>query len=333
MFCRITRVSSLLRTQVRLFSIKKELITDEERFLFDTNGFIIVKGVLTPEEVSQANKSIDERASNFAARTGALRYTTSDSPLKGDNITPRMDLAGFLGWESPACDVFRSILAHTRLVAYYHALIGEGYRLDHSPLIIGQKYGTEGFPLHGGSVSGGKWNHEIAYSCLNGQIRNTLLGVSVALTDSDSGDGGFCVLRGSHKSHFDCPPSLAMFKSPLVRQHIFQPVLGAGDVLLFSEATSHGTLPWTSKERDRRVVLFRLAPATTGYGRAYLSWPETYMKGMSEAQKGVMQPPYGVRLDRPLVALTDSGQVGVLVKERAQEKKDFDKRVFGTAFF
>lgn len=52
----------------------------------------------------------------------------------------------------------------------------------------------------------------------------------------------------------------------------------AGDVLLFTEAATHGTLPWKA-QHQRRVVIYRFAPATMAYGRAYTpSWPAAMME-------------------------------------------------------
>jgi len=39
-------------------------------------------------------------------------------------------------------------------------------------------------------------------------------------------------------------------------------------VVLFTESSFHGTLPWAAAS-ERRVGLYRFAPATMAYGRAY----------------------------------------------------------------
>lgn len=41
--------------------------------------------------------------------------------------------------------------------------------------------------------------------------------------------------------------------------------LQPGDVLFFTEAATHGTLPW-SASHTRRACLYRFAPATSAYG-------------------------------------------------------------------
>ena len=39
------------------------------------------------------------------------------------------------------------------------------------------------------------------------------------------------------------------------QEFIKQPATKAGDVIIFTEATTHGTLPWTA-DRQRRSILF-----------------------------------------------------------------------------
>lgn len=39
-------------------------------------------------------------------------------------------------------------------------------------------------------------------------------------------------------------------------EYIQQPATKAGDVVLFSEGTVHGALPWTVKDRQRRSCLY-----------------------------------------------------------------------------
>jgi ectoine hydroxylase-related dioxygenase (phytanoyl-CoA dioxygenase family) len=304
-------------------------MTPEETFIFDLNGYIIIRNVLSAEEVAQANAAIDAHTDRFHERKGALRNTANGTPLAGDGSTGRLDMAGMLGWEKPHCDVFRQILCHEKLVPYYHTLIGKGYRLDHLPLVLGQDQGAEGFQLHGGPLtSAGAFEPTLQYRCVNGTFFNTLLAVSVQLVDHNPGDGGFCVLPGSHKLNFPVPNDIA--DGQKYTECLQQPVTKAGDVVIFSEATVHGCMAWTA-ERQRRVALYRFAPANFCYGRSYLpQWPEEMMRDLTPAQAAVMEAPYAVRLDRPM--LREDGERGE-AQSRAPHKKAFDKTVFGSQYF
>ena len=241
-----------------------------ERYLFDLNGFIVVRNVFTADEIARANAAIDARSERIVERKGDLRLGgNKGDPLAGDGVTGRADLGGMLEWPAPDRDLFRSVLTHPKLVPYYHALVGEAYRMDHLPLLIQQAPGADGFVFHGGKMNDdGTWCDELAYHWNQGRMYNRLLAVSVALTRTKPGDGGFCVVRGSHKSNLPCPPSIKRYEEH--RDLVDNPGLEPGDVLFFTEASTHGTLPW-SAEHTRRAALYRFAPATSAYGRAYLT--------------------------------------------------------------
>jgi hypothetical protein len=113
-----------------------------------------------------------------------------------------------------------------------------------------------------------------------------------------------------------------------------------------------GALPWAA-EHERRVGLYRFAPATVAYGRSYLhqssaaatemlipgaSWAPDMTEGMTDEQLAVMQPPYAERLDRPLLAReyasgSESGEGGITYRSRNERKKAHDRDVFKLEYF
>eukprot|EP00927_Polykrikos_kofoidii_P067861 TRINITY_DN63293_c0_g1_i1.p1 TRINITY_DN63293_c0_g1~~TRINITY_DN63293_c0_g1_i1.p1 ORF type:complete len:397 (-),score=38.40 TRINITY_DN63293_c0_g1_i1:75-1265(-) len=309
------------------------LFSTAQRYLFDLNGFLVLRGVLTHDEVAAANAAIDAHICNAHERTGILRNTRPRTPLAGDGVGCRMDMGGMLGWERPHCDVFRSLLVQPRLVPALTALCGPGYRMDHLPLLLLQNHGSEGFALHGGPLDGeGRFNPTLQYRCMGNDMFNSLLAVSVQLSDHNPGEGGFCVVRGSHKSNFSVPKEFVDGSGELGADHLHQPATRAGDVILFSEATVHGALPWTA-QRQRRVALYRFAPATVSYSRAYSpQWPASVLEGLSPSQRAVLEPPYACRLDRPVLT-TGGDEDPSYGSPRPEVKKNFDHQVFGQRYF
>jgi len=102
------------------------VMTPEQKYLFDLNGFIVIRGVLSPEEIAAANAAIDANTPEFKERAeSALRNTRDGTPLAGDGKTPRLDMGGMLGWQKPHCDIFRKLLCHPKLVPYLKELVGE----------------------------------------------------------------------------------------------------------------------------------------------------------------------------------------------------------------
>jgi len=126
-------------------------MTEDERYLFDLNGYVVIRGVLTPEEVEEANAVIDNHSQDMIERSdGQLRNAVKGSPLYGSG-PGRKDLGQVLEWGEES-KVFKSILAHPRLVPLFHGILGPGYHMDHLPFVLAQDKGGEGFQLHGGEV-------------------------------------------------------------------------------------------------------------------------------------------------------------------------------------
>mmetsp|Transcript_27868 Transcript_27868/g.54879 ORF Transcript_27868/g.54879 Transcript_27868/m.54879 type:complete len:365 (+) Transcript_27868:61-1155(+) len=352
-----------------------------QRFLFDLNGFIVVRNALSKAEVKSMNTAVDANLTAAVARESAmLRNTKADTHMTEKN--PRIDLGGCLNWEKAVGgDTFRSLLAHSQLVPYLNAMLGPGYRMDHQPLVLINQANSEGFSLHGGPLSAtrpekkrkyeyetvevpdevldtGKFNPALQYKFSpDGGMFNSLVAMSVALSPVKGNvDGGFCILRGSHKLNFPVPTNFANGDVPEFREHIHVPDLEAGDVVFFSEATVHGCMPWKNAEMQRRCALFRFAPSILSYGRAYFSGDSNF--GMSEsktsdredflpfgisrhvwehelteAQKSVLLPPFTNRCERPELQVDADGKVTVHTFERSKVKKAHDRAIFGTDYF
>lgn len=308
-------------------------MSEAERYLFDLSGYLIIRNVLSLEEVAECNAALDKHTDEAVARSDdSLRNAIKGSPMYGSG-PPRLDLGGIFEWGEIQSRVFKSILAHPRLIPLFHELLGKGYRLDHLPFVLMNNKGGEGFSLHGGTVDcvSGEYNSNLAYTCHNGSIRSNLLGCNVMLVDHNSGDGGFCVVPGSHKSNFKLPPG--MVDGLACKEYIIQPETKAGDVVLFAEGTVHGAMGWMS-DTQRRCALYRFAPATMSYGRSYFGsentkWPSKFYDNLNEAQKAVLEPPYANRLDRPNIC--DDGSVEI--PQRSERKRQHDQDVFKTKYF
>eukprot|EP01061_Rhynchopus_euleeides_P020184 TRINITY_DN3291_c0_g3_i1.p1 TRINITY_DN3291_c0_g3~~TRINITY_DN3291_c0_g3_i1.p1 ORF type:complete len:397 (+),score=131.01 TRINITY_DN3291_c0_g3_i1:124-1314(+) len=323
------------------------------KFLFDLNGYVVVRGAIPPEEVDEMNRAIDGRLSSDALRrrdTADLKNAVDDPASAFSASGPRMDMGGILDYDETP--LFRKLLAHPGLVPHLVTLLGEGYRLDHQPMLIIQNKGSEGFSLHGGPLvpSGGvpageadpgHLNPELQYRCHNGSIFNSLLAMSVALCDTEEGDGGYVVVKGSHKLNFAVPHDFATFGDADGEENVYHPKLRKGDVLFFSEATVHGAIPWRA-EHQRRLALYRFSPANLAYGRAYIDSfsskeaGEALLAKCTPEQRAVIQYPFSKRLDRTCVVPEDSaGSSGVstFTYKRMEVKKEHDRAIFGTDYY
>ena len=275
-------------------------MTDDEKYFFDINGYILIRNVLSQEEVDACNEAIDHHQHLIRERTGDLSLSGKSQSLKG--VTGRGDLGGCLSWEKPWCDPFRKMLTHPTIVPYLNVILGPGYRMDHNAGLITMREGAEGHILHGSSGPG--FDPHQYYIFKNNQMHNGLTVVAWQFADVNEGDGGLCLIPGSHKGNYPCPQSLREYDA---YQEFVKPITcKAGDVVIFTEATTHGTLPWKGKHQ-RRSLLFRFSPGNLAYAKSYLPWPESMLNDLTPEQRAVLEPPYHKRLGRP--TLDDEGNL------------------------
>ena len=234
-------------------------MTPEEKFTFDLEGYIVIEKVLTADEVTELNDLIDL---NFET------YPTG-GPEPGREVS-------LLSWGTP----IKNLIDHPRILPYLIELLGPRVRLDHDYGMF-MRPGDRLGGLHGGR-GGTHWYHY-----RNGDMDNGLTVVTYYLSDNPEGAGGFACVPGSHKSNFsvsEIPEDVCAFERPA--HYVRQPVVQAGDALIFTEATIHGTLPWRA-EHERRALLFKYSPG-------HSSWALDYyddVDGLTEQQQRMMASP------------------------------------------
>ena len=241
-------------------------LTAAERYAFDVNGYLVRRGALTPAEVAALNKAVD-----------ALRL-----PPPRDSITSQR-FSGHLH-RSPA---FVALLDHPAVIDVLVELCGPVLRLDHSYGIV-MAPGTAGLALHGG---GTPFDPAQFYVVNGGRISCGLVAVQWCLVDHPPGDGGFTCVPGSHKASFarpdPTPPELAV-----------DVALRAGDVMLFTEALTHGTSPWRATH-ERRTLLYKYSPGNSSWGKDE-TLPRELAPMVTERQRLLFEPPY-VAYRRPVI--------------------------------
>eukprot|EP00116_Pleurobrachia_bachei_P006894 sb/3467156/ len=302
-------------------------LTPAQRYLFDLRGFLILRNVISPTEIEAARTAITANMHRFHERAGGLLNSRLDQ-FKGNR--GRLDCGTMLTWDKPHCEIFRRFLAHNAVIHALNELCGKGFRLDHLPLAIIQYKGAEGFDLHGGNVdSEGNWQQDLSYECRYGKISCNLLNVAIPLDATANGDGGFVIVPGSHKANFPIPGDLEKCDNLCENEYLLNPRLDPGDVLLFTEAATHGAFPWQGATECRRTLFYRYCPPNFAYGRGYLDKNPGLAAELEEKEAVVLQAPFVNRLDRK--HLNNDGTVGVT--KRSEEKIEFDRGVFDNKYF
>ncbi len=214
-------------------------VTKEERFLFDLQGFILLKGVLTPEECQRYRGIVDDLESKtFDDEEKRERLNRTGRPCQPTlaRRPTNVRLNGLLRMD-PA---FYELIAHPKVSPYLEAF------MDASPGTDGPQLGnTWSISKFKGDEPMG-WHRGVApfhYSYRNGRIFTPMLNTVWFLTDNGPDDGCMVALPGGHKSNID----LEWYQYHGLDMPGARAVTGqAGDVFLFSETVLHNGLNKTT---------------------------------------------------------------------------------------
>lgn len=238
-------------------------MTPQEQYLFDLRGYLAVPNALTADQVAELNAIMDRR---IAEEVPPHAHTHRFYPL--------------LEWGRPYLD----LIDNPRVSPYLEELLGPQFRLDHeyADLIRAGK-GPIGTTLHGGATPFGS---PFYYRYHDGQMRNGLLVAAYNLCDVNPGDGGFGAVPGSHKSNVRFPDEWRELEdAPDFVDRVTGP---AGTAILFTEAMTHGTLPWRGAG-ERRTLFYKFSPHALSWAAAFYD-PDDY-EGLTDRQRAILEPP------------------------------------------
>ncbi|MEO1374042.1 MAG: phytanoyl-CoA dioxygenase family protein [Cyanobacteria bacterium J06635_10] len=234
-----------------------------ERYLFDLQGFLVVENVLSNEEIAILRELVDKQV--------ALKNQPKASKLRFDSL---------LSWGKP----LRNLIDNPQITPYLSELLGGKFRLDHDYLhIIREGLGPIGCHLHGG---GTPYDPTQYYSFRNGRIYNGLLAVAYELNDVNPGDGGFACIPGSHKSNLPCPQEWIDLE--FLNRGVKSVTVNAGNAIIFTEALTHGTLPWRGKN-ERRTLFYKYSPSSYAWHRLYYD-PDDF-GDLTSSQREILKTP------------------------------------------
>jgi ectoine hydroxylase-related dioxygenase (phytanoyl-CoA dioxygenase family) len=238
-------------------------MNEQERFLFDLQGFLVVPNALSDDELARLNAAVDEE---IEQRTDRDMRTHRFGGLLARGTT------------------FHFLIDNPRITPYLEELLGANFRLDHDYAdVIRTGKGPIGTTLHGGATP---FDPSQYFRYENGRMHNGLTVVAYNLKDVNPDDGGFACVPGSHKSNYPFPKEWRELDEP---QPCVQRVTGpAGTAIIFTEALTHGTLPWHGKD-ERRTVFFKYSPYPVSWSARYYN-AEDY-DGLTDRQRAILEAP------------------------------------------
>jgi hypothetical protein len=264
-------------------------MNEEQRFAFDTWGFLTVEDAITAKQVAELKAAANERGPKLYAQ-----------------IEPD---GGF--WSQAFVDLLDVPVISELLDEIYGGAPAGGlpsFRIDH---INVHTHGEFNKDLAGGGIHGGNGRllnpakpHELVpiyfgRDPASGAYQNGLVTVAYELEDTVCNGGGFGCLAGSHKGHLQVPEAWRDL-SKGVHPMVTRVPARAGTAIIFTEALSHVTLPWTAP--STRTTLFykytERGEAYSGEGKFFHPSGADKWSGVDDRKRAILTPPPQAYLER-----------------------------------
>ena len=222
-------------------------MTPEQRYLFDINGFLLLRNVLSEAELTAGREAID-------------RYVTppEEALPKGFSHSEDGTLpANGFAWDK----CLESIAVHPKLWPIIMEFTHDRPGLARGTLLVDSHHHEAG-RLHCAREDFG-WV-STRFDTREGRIYCDNFVIFPYFDDVLPGDGGLVVVPGSHKAAFDRPE--ALFNGGLMAEldnlpdGVVNVTPRAGDAIVMTEMLAHGTLQWKPTDRQRRTLVLRYRP-------------------------------------------------------------------------
>lgn len=206
--------------------------TQEQKYLFDMRGWLLVPGVLSGDEL--------EEIQDFGYRLRHEPDSIPDherSPLGGSmqKLADHPNVVGFLN----------EFLAHPALSSPECY----GFRMESCNLFY-RTVGDGNFGPHNGNGMLRFPGDSHLYRCIPGRGYSGLTRIVWELNPVKYRQGGTLFITGSHKAVYTAPDSIRTPDSPIWDTY----ECPAGSLLFFTEALTHSTHQWTNEDNHRMAI-------------------------------------------------------------------------------
>ena len=242
-------------------------VTERERYFFDLNGFLLLKGALSKEDVVEINAAIDVL---LPIEPGEWKgYVHGHDYADDDGVNLQQIYEGG--------EAFEKLIDHPSWIEKVKYFVGgaDTFDYNHGPLFIDESFANirgpgEAIGLHSGGHEGAK---RTQFRFYNGHFHCGQINVLMALTDIKDGDGATMVVPGSHKAHFPHPDEGKHRMGGDVAsvdevEGAIEIQMDAGDVILFVDALCHGSAERVNPG-NRRIIVFRYGPSWGNFRYGY----------------------------------------------------------------
>jgi hypothetical protein len=239
--------------------------SDLDEYLFDLQGFCIIRGALSKAEVDEANAAIDRIPRSIPRNGWFGRVHREDHPEhRGISYQQVYELGG----------TFEKMIDHPNYINYMMRFVGghETFDRNAGPIFVDENFFSirgpgEAIPLHSG---GHTRCMRTIYGYHNGRFHCGQVNILFAFNDIGPGDGATMVIPGSHKSNIIHPEFTSTKRKTVWTDEGGSGVEGtpgavevhlkAGDAIVFVDATCHGSATRVNPG-ERRIAVYRYGSA------------------------------------------------------------------------
>jgi ectoine hydroxylase-related dioxygenase (phytanoyl-CoA dioxygenase family) len=228
------------------------MMTPEQRYWFDLTGYLHLKQVLQGDEFLRVQEAVD-------------RYLKAPPETLPDGYRIRdKEYHHAIGFDRS----LDALAVHPATWPIIREFTNGRPQMSGSGVVCNER-GEGALPLHCARDDFGF--DATRYEFRDGHILCNDFVVFFYLSEVRPGDGGLLLVPGSHKSALSRPPE--MFHGGEIDNDIPPGVVNitpdAGDVVIFSELTTHGVIAWRPQDRRRRMVNYRYKTQQRGYEHRY----------------------------------------------------------------
>ena len=209
--------------------METSVLTEEQKRQWKEDGYIVLKGTLSLEEVQNLTAVVDQMYAEYLQKPD----------VKPDSVLDRRNVM-------EDHDIFVELMDHPVTFPVMLELLGPYIQLSMSEVIVRPPNPKDKGYLH---TDGGQAMQRlrVAEGSLPLQLK-----IQYFLTDLDAPDSGnFTVVPGSHNRPF---PENGFEEGPYIPETV-QLCVKAGDAAVFPHALWHGVV-WNKSERARRTLIY-----------------------------------------------------------------------------
>ncbi len=253
-------------------AVTRFILTDDQIAQYQEQGYILLKGVLSRAEAADFRREAHELMDRLA-RNQTIDATWGSARMLGKQAETRLLHCHNVQFQTGA---FTRLLTDPRLVDPVADLIGPNVQLHHNKLFIKPPEKGSPFPMHQDHPF---FPHE----------RHTMLAAILHFDDAPLAKGCVRVVPGSHKAGPIEHDPEGSYHLPLDQYPLESSVpmeAEAGDVLVFSYLTIHGSGVNTSDEARTTLLVQMRAPDDRPTANVHLSRGQGMMlRGVDPAGK------------------------------------------------